>query len=564
MLRIFEWDSLTCSHQRGDAIAHKKGDIIVRIKRLQLGVKSPTSSKYYSLIYYTMKLLIMLLLVASSLLIIGCHSHDEHDGHDHGEANTDEHEGHDHGAAEVITYTVWDGNTELFIEFTPFILKKNNQIRIVLTTLDSFKAMNADLSIHINNGTKIKAKSSQIGVYQANLTFQKAGKQKLIFALGTGTNKRSIILNDISVFETQDAAFHSANPTADAAGSINYQRKDAWNNLFKVEPVQQKPVGTIVHTSGIIEPSTTDLSTLVAKRDGVVNIRKKNLTSGTTVRARELLFTVTGKGIVEDDLEMNFIKAQSNLDRQKSNLDRKQRLLDDNIIGQKEYDQSLNEYELAEAEFNNIRKLFNKGEKRHLVSAPTAGFVSQLLVQEGQFVKAGQPLASILKTSRVQIKVDVSPRYRALLPTIINANFVNPYTDKAYSMLDLEGKVISFGRMTSHAEGHYIPLYFEINNHPDLSPGAMVEVFLMTQPNAQQLTVPLSAVLEEMGSYVTFVQKSAETYEKQVVEIGANDGKMVQILSGLSAGDKVITQGALQVKLASMSGTVDPHAGHNH
>jgi RND family efflux transporter MFP subunit len=517
-----------------------------------------------------MKSLIMLLLVAGSLLIIGCHSHDhegdDHEGHDHSEHDHDahdDHEGHDHGAAEVITYTLWDGDIELFIEFTPFIAKESNAIRVVLTALDNFQAMNTDLSIHIN-GAKIKAKSNEAGIYEANVTFQKAGNQKLIFSLGTGTNKRSLVLNEVPVFESQDAAFHGVHPTADATGSISYQRKDAWNNLFKVETVQQKPVGTIVHTSGIIEPSSSDLSTLVAKRDGVVTIRKKNLTSGTAVRARELLFTVTGKGIMEDDLEMNFIKAQSNLDRQKSNLDRKQKLLNDNIIGQKEYDQALNEYELAEAEFNNIRKLFNKGEKRHLVSTSTAGFVSQLLVQEGQFVKAGQALASILKTSRVQIKVDVSPRYRALLPTIVDANFINPYTDKAYSMTELEGTVISFGRMTSHAEGHYIPLYFEINNHPDLSPGAMVEVFLMTQENAQQLTVPLSAVLEEMGSYVTFVQKSAESYEKQVVEIGANDGKMIQILSGLSVGDKVITQGALQVKLASMSGTVDPHAGHNH
>jgi len=506
-----------------------------------------------------MKSLIMLLFVASSLLIIGCHSHN-HEGHDHGD-----HEGHDHGETlDVVTYTLWNANTELFIEFTPFVLKETNPIRVVLTTLDSFQAMDTDLSIHMNNGTKIKAKSNKKGIYEASLPFQKTGNQKLIFVLGTGVNKRSIVLNDIPIFKDQEAAFHGTHPTADPTGSINYQRKEAWNNLFKVEKVQQKPVGSIVHTSGIIEPSTTDLSTLVAKRDGVVNIRKKNLTSGTAVKSGELLFTVTGKGIMEDDLEMNFIKAQSNLDRQKANLDRKKKLLNDHIIGQKEYDQALNEYELAEAEFNNIRKLFNKGEKRHLVTASTTGFVSQLLAQEGQFVKAGQPLASILKTSRVQIKVDVSPRYRALLPTIVDANFVNPYTDKAYSMIDLEGKVISFGRMTSHAEGHYIPLYFEINNHPDLSPGAMVEVFLMTQPNAQQLTVPLSAVLEEMGSYVTFVQKSAESYEKQVVEIGANDGKMVQILSGLSIDDKVITQGALQVKLASMSGTVDPHAGHNH
>lgn len=511
-----------------------------------------------------MKLLVLLLFVASSLLIIRCHHHD-HEGHDHSGHDHGDHEGHDHGATlDVVTYTLWDHNTELFVEFTPFIVKEARQIRVVLTTLNNFQALDTDLSIHIHNGSKIKAKSSQAGIYEAKLTFQKAGKQKLVFVFGAGASKRSLVLDSIMVFENKEAAFHGTHPSADATGSITYQRKEAWNNVFKVEKVQQKPVGTIVHTSGLIEPSSTDLSTLVAKRDGVVTIRKKNLTSGTTIKAKELLFTVTGKGIMEDDLEMNFIKAQSNLDRQKANLDRKKKLLEDNIIGQKEYDQALNEYELAEAEFNNIRKLFNKGERRHLVSSPTSGFVSQLLVQEGQFVKAGQALASILKTSRVQIKVDVSPRYRALLPTIVDANFVNPYTDKAYSMSDLEGEVISFGRMTSHAEGHYIPLYFEINNHPDLSPGAMVEVFLMTQANAQQLTLPLSAVLEEMGSYVTFVQKSAESYEKQVVEIGANDGKRVQILSGLSLDDKVITQGALQVKLASMSGTVDPHAGHNH
>jgi len=385
-----------------------------------------------------MKLFIMLPLALGLLLTIGCHSHN-HEG--------DNHSNHEGQILDVVTYTLWEGSTELFVEFTPLTITKPNKIRIILTTLDSFQALNTTLSIHTNNGTKIKAKNSQMGIYETSLSFQKAGIQKLIFVLGSGIKKRSFVLHNIPVFEDQETASHKAYPNADAIGSINYERKEAWNNLFKVETVQQKPVGKIIHTSGIIEPSTTDLSTLVAKRDGVITIRKKNLTSGTAVRAKELLFTVTGKGIMEDDLEMNFIKAQSNLERQKSNLERKSKLLADNIVGQKEYDQALNEFELAQAEFNNIKKLFNKGERRHLVSTPTAGFVSQLLVKEGQFVKAGQALASILKTSRVQIKVDVSPRYRALLPTIENANFVNPYTNKAYSMANLEGTVISFGRI---------------------------------------------------------------------------------------------------------------------
>ncbi|BDS13160.1 efflux RND transporter periplasmic adaptor subunit [Aureispira anguillae] len=521
-----------------------------------------------------MKSWIILLFVANLLLIIGCHSHDheghdhsghDHSGHDHGASSSNAHEGHDHGSEEnIITYTLWEGDTELFLEFTPFVVGNSNSIRAVLTDLNGFKPLDASLEIHIKGKSKITTTAQKKGIFEATLPFKKAGKYDLVFVLGIGSNKQSFVLNQIPVASNKQDAFHLDYPNQDEKGSITFQRDQSWKSNFAVEKVLKRPVGDIIHTSGIIQPSTTDLSSIVAKRDGIVTIRKKNLTSGTAVRAGELLFTITGKGIIEDDLAMNFLKAQSNFDRQKSNLDRKQKLLNDKIIGQKEYDLALNEYELAAAEFDNLKKLFNKGEKRHLATTPSTGFVSQLLVQEGQFVKAGQPLASILKTSRVQVKVDVSPRYRSLLPTVIDANFINPYNDKAYSMSTLEGKIISFGRMTSHAEGHYIPIYFEINNHPDLSPGAMVEVFLMTQPNQEQLAIPRSAIIEEMGSYVVFIQKSAESYEKQVIEIGADNGIITQVISGLELNDKVVTSGALQIKLASMAGTVDPHAGHNH
>ena len=67
-----------------------------------------------------------------------------------------------------------------------------------------------------------------------------------------------------------------------------------------------------------------------------------------------------------------------------------------------------------------------------------------------------------------------------------------------------------------------------------------------------------------MGSQVVFVQRSGCSYDKQVVKLGATDGEYVQILEGLSEGDYVVSEGALRIKLAAMTGTVDPHAGHNH
>ena len=52
-------------------------------------------------------------------------------------------------------------------------------------------------------------------------------------------------------------------------------------------------------------------------------------------------------------------------------------------------------------------------------------------------------------------------------------------------------------------------------------------------------------------------------YKKQEVTLGADNGKEVQILSGLKAGDKVVTKGAYQVKLASASNAIPAHS-HEH
>ena len=63
--------------------------------------------------------------------------------------------------------------------------------------------------------------------------------------------------------------------------------------------------------------------------------------------------------------------------------------------------------------------------------------------------------------------------------------------------------------------------------------------------------------------YFIYLQLDEEGYKKQEVTLGANDGKEVQILTGLKAGDRVVTKGAYQVKLASASNAIPAHS-HEH
>ena len=94
-----------------------------------------------------------------------------------------------------------------------------------------------------------------------------------------------------------------------------------------------------------------------------------------------------------------------------------------------------------------------------------------------------------------------------------------------------------------------------------------VSIFLLlvkTKTNAQAITVPKSALLEEQGNFFVLVQLTPESFEKREIKVGKSDGLKTEILSGVSSTDRIVTRGAVLVKLASVSNSIDPHAGHVH
>jgi membrane fusion protein, heavy metal efflux system len=88
-------------------------------------------------------------------------------------------------------------------------------------------------------------------------------------------------------------------------------------------------------------------------------------------------------------------------------------------------------------------------------------------------------------------------------------------------------------------------------------------VYLMTSSITDALVVPSSALVEEQGVFYLYVQTGGESFQKREVKTGVSDGINVQILSGVSEGERVVTKGAFQIKLSSASGALPAH-GHEH
>ena len=337
---------------------------------------------------------------------------------------------------------------------------------------------------------------------------------------------------------------------------IIFPKAQAAKTTFEVREIQPASFNQVVKTTGQILAAPGDEAVIVATSNGVVSFTSNKLTEGTKVQKGQSLFQISSKNIAEGDY---YTKVKATYEAAKASYDRAESLVKDKIISQKEFENTKLEFENAKTAYDAVSN--NKTAKGVSVNAPINGHVKNILVKEGEYITIGQPLATVSQNQRLVLRAEVSQRYYNAMQSIKSANFKTPYDNKVYSLEDLNGRLLSFGK-TSNENLFFIPVSFEFDNKGEVIPGSFVEVYLISAPIENTLSIPVSALTNEMGIHYVYVQIDEEGYRKQEVALGANNGKEVQIIKGLHPGDRVVTQGAYQVKMASASGAI-PH-GHSH
>ena len=337
---------------------------------------------------------------------------------------------------------------------------------------------------------------------------------------------------------------------------IIFPKAQAAKTTFEVGKIQPASFNQVVKTTGQVLAAPGDEAVIVATSNGVVSFSSNKLTEGTKVQKGQSLFQISSKDIAEGDY---YTKVKATYEAAKASYDRAEALVKDKIISQKEFESTKLEFENAKTAYNAVSN--NKTAKGVSVNAPINGHMKNILVKEGEYITVGQPLATVSQNQRLVLRAEVSQRYYNAMQSVKSANFKTPYDNKVYSLEDLNGRLLSFGK-TSNENSFFIPVSFEFDNKGEVIPGSFVEVYLISSPIENTLSIPVSALTNEMGIYYVYVQIDEEGYRKQEVALGANNGKEVQIIKGLHPGDRVVTQGAYQVKMASASGAI-PH-GHSH
>ena len=349
---------------------------------------------------------------------------------------------------------------------------------------------------------------------------------------------------------------HDADEHAGHSAEITFteaQAKAAGLRLVTVEPGE---FAEVVEVTGRLLPAQGDEATVAATMAGIVSQATKHLTDGAAVRQGQPLFVINASAMADGNPAA---AARAELEAARKALARAEQLAAEKLLPQRELDEARSRYRTAEAA---ARSLGNANQTR-AVAAPFTGYVKEVLVRPGDYVQPGQPMATVTQSQRLQLSADLPERHFALLPQIQDATFRLSYEPEgtAHCVSEMGGKLVSKGRASS-ATGFSVPVTFELPNRGRLVSGSFAQVYLQGATRKGVITVPNEALTEAQGLFFVYVQIHPERYQRQEVTIGATDGRRTEIRSGLTAGQRVVAQGATQVRLAA-NATVIPE-GHSH
>ena len=481
-------------------------------------------------------------------------------GHDH---EADGGHAHKDDGLPSIDTTIWTDKTELFVEFPALVVGYTSRFAAHFTVMDRHKPVReGTVSVNLIKGNKgirhtAEAPSSP-GIFTPSLQPAEAGNYKLVFQLETPSYSDTITIEDVKVYSTVEEAATALGAEEDD-GAISFLKEQAWKMEFQTVPVTEGAVFDIIPTYGVWKVAPSDNTTLVAANAGTVLFRDENITEGRAVKKGEMLMSVQSKGLTARNLGAEIRRARAVYEQTRAEYERKKELYEIQVIPKAEFEQAEQQYEVAEATYENLVAGYSQGGKQ--VTVPFNGYIKTIAVDNGSFVEEGAELVTITKSISSILEAQVNPSFAEELETIRDI-YYQPTEASWSSLSSSEGQIISVGKKVDR-NNPLLTVYAEVDERVHMPEGSFTEVQIAYGEPDTAAVVPVEALLEDYGDYSVIVQLSGESFERRPVEIGKQNGKVVEITEGLAVGEMVVTKGAYQVKMASMSGKAPAH-GHAH
>lgn len=478
----------------------------------------------------------------------------------------------------AVSATVWTDRTELFLEYEPPVVAREGKFGAHVTDIGSFKPVTqgeATLTLTQVDGTQLTSRAdapSSPGIFRARIKPTVAGKCTLALAVEGAQVQDRIDAGACEVFADEAAAVAAAARSAEAAG-VNFTKEQQWKTEFATAAVAERELQVSVQANAEIIPVAGKEAKLIAPAAGRIALATPTPIIGMTVSAGQLLATVSprlGSGTDRASLEAEVQAVRAEQESARLQLARAERLFSEQAIPERQLDESRARMQVAVARTTAAEaRLVQYGSgggapgSAMPIRAPLAGTLVLAQATSGESVEEGRVLFGVIDLSRLWLQAKV---FEPDIPKVEGARsawFTLEGYDETFVVGESNGKLVTVGRVID-PRSRTVPVIFELDNPGGrLRIGQFAKVHIATGAALRLLAVPESALIDEGGKAVAYVQVEGERFERRALTLGPRARGWVGVTAGLQGGEHVVTQGAYEIKLTAASGAIPQH-GHVH
>ncbi len=507
------------------------------------------------------KIIVVLLLAAiCALLVKGVFFKDETAGYEEETAEK----------RDIVTYNSFVGNVEPASDFNLVAQASEEAVQVLVEKGDKVKAgqviarldtTNIDYNIRLQEATlKTTKKSNKYNISDAkrgyenyketidkglNSSLESARMQMETAEKGVNDaqkeyDKAKASIEDgsyesiQSVYLQREQAYRAYDIARDAASDARSYYNDAWRayrdaqNAADVTPADDPAKASL-------ESMAASLKTAMQSAEAQMNSAERSVDSAKGSYDDACKAFDNAKKNILDKLEDTIENAQISYDNAKKSFDVIQLQVNQQLEGFEatlEKTKALSDVSAAEIQLASLKST----RKDYVITAPISGTVTDLLIEKGDMVTMGMPIATIanLDTMQVSIKVD-----EYAIKNVSVGSPVKIYIDALEK--DYEGTLIEVDR-TATVEGGVSYFNAKVSFTPDeaVKSGMSVEVKLTRVDEKDVVSLSQNSLQyhDDNTAYIYVKDENGKMVEK-TLELGASDGIYVQITEGLSEGDKI-------------------------
>lgn len=482
-------------------------------------------------------------------------------------------------AAEAWAVTAWGERYEIFAETDPLVAGQSATSNTHVTVLDGFAPLRQGAVSVVLRGAGGKEevfrqeKPKRDGIYAVELTPRAEGSFDLLYRIESAAGPEEVAAGRVTVGAAASPGGLVTEEAEAVEAGISFLKEQQWRTEFATAWVREGALGESVEGPARVKPAAGGEVVLTAGVDATVAPSPwphagLDLAAGATVF--RLVPRVGDRSLPELRADASSLEADADVARRR--VERLTELLRVEATSPAELERARATLASLEARLASARggvALATNPTGRQdaaaafPIAAPWAGRVAEVSVSPGQTVAAGAPLGRLVKARPLWIVVALRPEQATRVQAAPRALFLRRPGQAA--AIEIEAGAVRLVSRSPELDPRTasVDVILEIDRSASELPlGSAVEAELVLPGEKRGIVVPLSAILDDSGTSVAYVQLDGESFARRELRALGRLGNHA-LVEGLRPGERLVTQGAGAVRRSSLLASGAPEA-HVH